>query len=188
MKDKELHDMDNFCLNNYDSLNDFMFYKYMCEEGNEKQQKIFLQSLGINIKGDLLIKSERVPPDIEGNKERILDFIAETEDKTLINIELQVRNTKDFNNRIVYYLTRLADTSLKRGENYNNIKKVIVIAIVNYKMNELQNYSHIYQLVNIKDLNDVLTQKLEIRAIELKKFRKFKKDFKDKKTLILDFY
>ena len=39
-------------LDNYNSLNDYLFYKYICEEGNEKQQKTFLKAIGVPIKGE----------------------------------------------------------------------------------------------------------------------------------------
>jgi hypothetical protein len=65
---------------NNNSLNDFLFYKYMCEKGNEKQQKSFLKSIGVSIKGDLSILNEAIAPEIIKDKKCILDFLAETDD------------------------------------------------------------------------------------------------------------
>ena len=48
----EKEEEDKVTLNNYNSLNDYLFYKYICEEGNEKQQKTFLKAIGVPIKGE----------------------------------------------------------------------------------------------------------------------------------------
>ena len=117
-------------LDNYNSLNDCLFYKYMCEEGNELQQKIFLESLGIEVKGKLNILNERIAPELINRKTCILDFLAETDD-TLINIELQQEFTDDFIQRIIYYMGKLI--RLYKGNQYNLFRDVIVISIINIK-------------------------------------------------------
>ena len=88
-------------LENYNSLNDFLFFKYMCEKGNEKQQKTFLEAIGVPIKGKLRCKDQTLPADTISQKKCILDFQGETDD-SLINIELQQNETIDF---ISIYLT-----------------------------------------------------------------------------------
>jgi predicted transposase/invertase (TIGR01784 family) len=171
-------------LDNYSSLNDFLFYKYMCEDGNQKQQKTFLKSLGVPVKGDLNILNETLVPMVFNDKKCILDFFAETDD-TLINIELQQEKTVDFNERMVYYMSKI--TRLKKGKIYTEVKKLVLISITNFKMNELPYYKHKYRVINTKNLTDIFTDKLEIRIIELKKFRKIKKDFNNKEHLYLTF-
>ncbi|KZX16564.1 PD-(D/E)XK nuclease family transposase [Methanobrevibacter cuticularis] len=189
MKNKKLREIKNkLSLDNYNSLNDFIFFKYLCEKGNEKQQRTFLEALGIIIKDDFKIKNQKIAPEIIGNKTCILDFIAEDGNNTIINIELQLQNTKDFKNRLIYYLCRLMIDSLNKGENYNKIKKIIVIAIVNFNMNKSPYYHNVYRLINEKDkINDKFTFKLEIHIIELKKFREIKKDLTNKEHLYLTF-
>lgn len=171
-------------LDNYDSLNDFMFYKYMCEEGNEKLQKSFLESIGVTIKGNLKIKNQKLAPEIINHKTCIFDFVAETKD-SLINIELQQQKTRDFNERVVYYMNKL--TNLKKGNSYKETRNIVLIAIVNFNMNKLPNYKHIYKLINTKELKDIFIEKLTIIIIELPKFRKTKKDLKNKEHLYLTF-
>jgi predicted transposase/invertase (TIGR01784 family) len=67
-------------------------------------------------------------------------------------------------------------------------KKVVIVSIVNFKMNNLQNYKHYYKIINTEDLNDTLTEKIEIIIIELKKFKKIIKDFNNKEHLYLSFF
>lgn len=130
-------------LDDYDSLNDFLFYKYMCEERNEKIQKSFLESIGVPIKGNLKIKNQKLAPEIINHKPCIFDFVGETKDN-LINIELQQQKTADFNEIIVYYLNKLSN--LKKGKSYKETKDIFVVAIVNFNMNKLANYKHKYKL------------------------------------------
>ena len=165
----EKEEEDKVTLNNYNSLNDYLFYKYMCEKGNEKQQKTFLKAIGVPIKGELNIQNKTIAPEIINRKKCILDFLAETDD-TLINIELQQQNTSDFKDRIAYYLSKL--TRLDKGSFYNIFKKVLIVAIVKFKMNDLPHYKQEYKIVNIKDPTDIFTEKIHIITIELKKFRK----------------
>ena len=170
---------------NYNSLNDFLFYKYLCEEGNEKQQKIFLEAIGVPIKGNLKIISQTISPDTIDNKKCILDFLGETND-TFINIELQQNETSDFNERIAYYMNRIA--KLKKGKEYTEFKDVVLISIVNFNMNDLPNYKHEYMFINSKNLNDIFTDKLKLIIIELKKFQEIEKDLKNKEHLYLSFF
>lgn len=149
MEKENEKEKEEITLENYDSLNDYLFYKYMCEEGNEELQKSFLESIGVAIKGNLKIKNQKLAPEIINHKTCILDFVAESDD-SLINIELQQQKTTDFNERIVFYMNKLSN--LTKGRNYKEAKNIIMISIVNFKMNELPNYKHTYKLINTKDL------------------------------------
>ena len=113
-----------------------------------------------------------------------MDFLAETDD-TLINIELQQQNTSDFKDRIAYYLSKL--TRLDKGSFYNIFKKVLIVNIVKFKMNDLPHYKQEYKIVNIKDPTDIFTEKIHIITIELKKFRKIEKNLNNKEHLYLTF-
>jgi predicted transposase/invertase (TIGR01784 family) len=161
-----------------------LFYKYICEKGNENQQKCFLNSIGVTIKGDLNILKATIAPEIINKKKCILDFLTETDD-TLINIELQQEKTEDFNERIIYYMGKI--TILEKGKIYTEFKKIVLISIINYNMNKIPNYKHKYKMINTKNLSDIFTEKLEIIIIDLKEFRKIKKDFNNKEHLYLTF-
>ena len=41
MKKENKEDDDKVTLANYNSLNDYLFYKYLCEEGNENSKNLF---------------------------------------------------------------------------------------------------------------------------------------------------
>jgi len=172
-------------LDNYNSLNDLLFYKYMCDEGNQKQQEIFLEAIGVPVKGNLKILSSTLVPEIINNKKCILDFLGETND-SYINIELQQKKTSDFNERIAYYMNKIAH--LRKGKFYTEYKNVVLISIVNFKMNKLPNYKHEYMFINRENLNDIFTDKLKLIVIELEKFQEVEKDFENKEHLYLSFF
>ena len=172
-------------LENYNPLNDYLFYKYICEKGNELQQKTFFEAIEIEIKGKIKVQNKAIAPELINKKECVLDYLGETED-SLINIELQQFKTSDFNNRLAYYSSKL--TRLEKGRNYDMFKNVIIVSIVNFKINDSQKYKHEYKIINTEDLNDIFTEKVKIIIIELEKFREIEKDLKNKEHLYLKFF
>ena len=138
----------------------------------------------MSIKGELNIQNETIAPEIINRKKCILNFLTETDD-TLINIELQQQDTADFKDRLTYYMSKL--TQLEKGKYYNVFKKVLIIAIVNFKMNNIPYYKQEYKIVNVKDPTDVFTEKVHIIIINLKKFRRIEKNLNNKEHLYLSF-
>jgi len=74
-KKNKKEEEEEITLDNYNSLNDYLFFKYMCEDGNEKLQKTFLKAIGVPIKEELNIKNETIAPEIINRKKCILDFL-----------------------------------------------------------------------------------------------------------------
>ena len=118
-------------------------------------------------------------------KKSILDFLSETDD-SFIHIELQQNDTSYFDERVTYYLTKIA--RLKKGKEYKEFKNVISIIIVNFNMNKLPNYKHEFLFIDTKNLNYIFNQKLKIIIIQLEKFREIKKDWNNKEHLYLTFF
>ena len=78
-------------LKNYNSLNDFLFFKYMCEEDNQKQQINFLKAIGVPIKGKLKVRNQTIPGDTITTKKCILDFFGETNDSFIALLIIIIR-------------------------------------------------------------------------------------------------
>ena len=68
----------------------------MGEKGNELQQRSFLKTLGIDIKGKINTTNTKMPPDDEKGKKTRLDSRIITECGKDINIEMQRKKTDDF--------------------------------------------------------------------------------------------
>jgi predicted transposase/invertase (TIGR01784 family) len=172
-------------LENYDSLNDLLFFKYMLEKGNEKQLKTFLEAIGVEIKGKFKVTNPTLPPDRLSDKKCILDCLCETND-TLINIELQQKETTDFIERMMFYMAKNA--KLIKGKEYTEFKNVILIIIANFNINDFPKYKQEFLLINSESLKHIISGKFKIILIELEKFQEVIKDLNDKEHLYLTFF
>lgn len=96
MKRKSLNSKDKPTLENYEAMDDFLFFKYMGEEGNELQQKGLLEALGITIEGKIKPMNPKISPHNKKGKTSILDCYIETDCDKRINIEVQRQEVEDF--------------------------------------------------------------------------------------------
>ena len=169
---KKSSNLEKPTLENYNAMDDFLFFKYMGEEGNEKQQKGLSEALGISITGKIKSINPKVPPDNKEGKTSILDCYIETENAK-IDIEAQRQEVEDFMEKIIAYVIKMLITSLKKGKNYSIMKKAIAIIICDFNFLKSPLYHNIIDLRNrdIK-INEQLTDKIELHFIEMPKVRK----------------
>ena len=71
-----------------------------------------------------------------GDKLGILDLELDINNKEKVDVEIQLLYKEDFKKRIMWYLTRLYSKQAKIGEDYNKINRVVVIAIVDFEIEE----------------------------------------------------
>ncbi len=116
----------------YRMTNDFLF-KAVFQRNTEALKGLLSALLGFKREE---IKNLRVlNPIKEGmvidDKAMILDLKLELNDDTIINIEMQVENEGNWEERSLTYLCRDFD-QLKKGEGYKSVKKTIHIGILNF--------------------------------------------------------
>lgn len=100
-------------------------------------------------------------------KQGILDVLAELNDDTHINIELQIKALKYWDRRQLFYLARMYTGDIQIGENYTRLKRCVGIAILDFNLTEREEYHSIYYL---KDQNGhKFSDLLELHILELKK-------------------
>ena len=156
-------------------LNDYIFKKIFAKNGNESILKDFL--IGI-----LNIPIERVETKAEvslekqlaENKLGRLDILATLDDKTIVNIEVQILNKYNFIDRTLYYWSGVYYNELKAGEDYVKGKRTIAINILDYELFEEGPYHEVATLRR-EYKNTVLTDKIEIHFIQIPKFIKEEK-------------
>lgn len=68
----------------------------------------------------------------------MLDLLAESSDKSLIHIELQLVDYFNTIPRLLYSSCQLISKQLSRGDDYSNLKKTITIGLLNYELEELK--------------------------------------------------
>lgn len=117
--------------------------------------------------------------EIEENKLGRLDILAILDDKTIVNIEVQVLNQYNIIERTMFYWSGNYYNHLKAGNNYKKAKKTISINILNY--NEFEN-GPFHEIARLRrDFgNKIVTDKLEIHFIQIPKFLAEKRETKTK--------
>ncbi len=151
--------------------NDVMFkIMFMKEENKDILQDFIASVLNIPYESikNISIKNSELLPEVVTNKFSRLDINLELNNEKLINIEMQVRNQKYFNDRTLFYLAKLYTSSLKKGEEYDRLQQSISINIVAFDIFESEEY-HSEFLIMEKNRHEVFTDKFCIHFLELNK-------------------
>ena len=171
---------------------DFTFKRVFSYEGNEDVLIDLLEAiLEIKIKW-VKVKNPEILPRKKGDKKAILDIKAEIDDGSIIDIEMQAQDRKDTEERASTYLTMITSEILDSGEEYNRLRKVIVIEILNYENYKINGYHHISKMMfeptdrkayvdmGYKKEDKIASKFLEMHFIELPKYRKKMSEMKTK--------
>lgn len=167
-----------------DPKNDVVFQKLFGVKENEKLLISFLNSI-LEPGGDGRIKSVTIEEKnitaslIASEKLSILDINVTTEDNTHINVEMQLVNQYNMVKRTIYYLSKIIAKQLEKGDNYTKLNKTITINILDFNYLKGENFHSSYKLYEDITKN-LLTDLIEIRFIELKKFAEGQKDYNKK--------
>ncbi|MDP4144113.1 MAG: Rpn family recombination-promoting nuclease/putative transposase, partial [Bacillota bacterium] len=117
--------------------NDFIFKKIF-GENEVKENLISLLNAILKLEGDSKLKDITIIDNKELVKELItdktgrLDVRAETMENTQIDIEIQLIDQKNIVERMLYYLSKMYSESIKSGGKYKDLKKTIVIGILDF--------------------------------------------------------
>ena len=164
---------------------DYIFKNLFGINGKEENLKGLLQAI-LKIKIESLqIENPEIPPQYKEDKKGILDVRAKLSDGTTVFIEMQVNNEHNIGERITFYLCRVYSNTIKSGGLYNKIEKTIAIVLINFSYFNRKEYHQIAHLKfeecrdkdeivdDIEDIESkVVTVKLELHIIDLKKFNK----------------
>ena len=116
----------------------------------------------------------------------ILDLRVKFKDGSQCSIEVQLINHGNMIDRITYYMASQYASQIEEGGEYGEIKRTICIGILGFEVRELkgmEEYSTRWRIIEDKYRKKVLTEKMEIYIIELKKLRKKeKKELEDRQT------
>ena len=97
---------------------------------------------------------------------------------------MQVVNQDEIKERILFYWSKLYAKSIKKGENYQELEKAIVIFITDKKVEGLEElkYHTEWKIIEMENRKKILTDKLELHIIELDKIEE-SEDNKDEKII-----
>lgn len=150
--------------------------------------KSFLSAiLGRKIKIKKVTHDARLEQLTKEMKYGILDLEVELEDGEIVNVEMQLKDNKNIEKRTTFYASKKIVEQLEPNGNYEELKRVIVIAILDYNLTNLEEYitETVRVVSNHKEyeLNNVV----KYYYIELEKFRKQNPDMQDERNQWLAF-
>ncbi|MDR1675686.1 MAG: Rpn family recombination-promoting nuclease/putative transposase [Tannerella sp.] len=160
-------------------LNDFLFMKYMGEEGDEEQLLAFLNVVLHKTGNDGIVSVKildtRLSADIIGEKAGIMDVRAEMDNGTKVNIEVQLREVGNMDRRSLFYWSREYVKGIQAGEDYIDLPRVITINIIDAELLSVNEVHASFHLWEDSHKEYMLTDILEIHFIDMVKFRRLKK-------------
>ena len=167
----------------YNLKNDIIFKAFFSRKGNEEFLIDFLNALlGIEIT-KIEIKEEVNLEQLASNeKGGRLDLQAKLDDGIIANIELQMQDYGNMEIRTSFYASKIMSREVRRGTDYEDIEKIIMISILGYNMFEEYDdeYIHKTAIVLDKHRNHKVIDSIEWWFIELPKFRKIRPDMNQK--------
>ena len=160
-------------MSEFNLKNDIIFTAFFARKGNEEYLIDFLQSiLKIEIKKIKIREEVNLEKLSVGEKGGRLDIQAELNEGTIVNIEMQMKNLHNIENRTTLYGAKVLAREEARGKNYNDIKNVIMINILNYELTEFKEYVSETVVVLDKHREYEIIKGMKWYFIELPKFRK----------------
>lgn len=146
---------------------DFAFQEFM---SNETVRKFFLAAtLDVPVEEirSVRLMNTFLPRNWRKQKQGILDVKIEFNNSTKVNIEMQVAKRKDWQQRNLFYLSKMYCEDLRWGEEYGKLRRCIGISLLDFNLTQDEKGHKIYRMRDA-DGND-FTDMMELHIIELKK-------------------
>ena len=155
-------------------LNDFAF-KYVfgedCKEANDALKSLLTVFLERKV-NKVVVKNSEMVKDYSKMKSPRLDLLVEFDDQTMVDLEMQLRQTKDnLMNRFPYYSARLHGSQDMEGKSYSQLKETIVMIFFNVNIIENDKMCNTFTLRNEEGLSFVeeSQDRMKLRTIEMAK-------------------
>ena len=173
--------------------NDVVFQSIF-NQNNAKITKAFVEALLDEKITKMTINSDQIlVRDTPEDKLGILDLELDINNNEKVDVEIQLIERTNFAERLLFYFSRLYASEIKRGNDYTEAKKVILIAIIDNPLELTQTISEMETVWKLCEKNHpdlVLTDSIEICILELDKVKntyyKNKLDKKAQWMLFLD--
>ena len=155
-------------------LNDFAF-KYVfgedCKEANDALKSLLTVFLERKV-NYVVVKNSEMVKDYSKMKSPRLDLLVEFDDQTTVDLEMQLRQTKDnLPIRFSYYLARLHGSQELEGKYYGELKETIVLVFFNVNLIDNNRMCNTFTLRNEEGLSFVeeSQDRMKIRTVEMAK-------------------
>ena len=155
-------------------LNDFAF-KYVfgedCKEANDALKSLLMVFLERKV-NKVVVKNSEMVKDYSKMKSPRLDLLVEFDDQTTVDLEMQLRQTKDnLPIRFSYYLARLHGSQELEGKYYGELKETIVLVFFNVNLIDNNRMCNTFTLRNEDGLSFVeeSQDRMKLRTVEMAK-------------------
>ena len=155
-------------------LNDFAF-KYVfgedCKEANDALKSLLTVFLERSV-NHVVVKNSEMVKDYSKMKSPRLDLLVEFDDQTTVDLEMQLRQTKDnLPIRFSYYLARLHGSQELEGKYYGELKETIVLVFFNVNLIDNHRMCNTFTLRNEEGLSFVeeSQDRMKLRTVEMAK-------------------
>ena len=175
-------------------LNDFAF-KYVfgedCKEANDALKSLLTVFLERSV-NKVVVKNSEIVKDFSKMKSPRLDLLVEFDDRTMVDLEMQLRQTKDnLPIRFSYYLARLHGSQELEGKYYGELKETIVLVFFNVNLIDNHRMCNTFTLRNKEGLSFVeeSQDRMKLRIVEMAKLdlNKPLKDMNEQEKMIYYF-
>ena len=175
-------------------LNDFAF-KYVfgedCKEANDALKSLLTVFLERKV-NKVVVKNSEIVKDYSKMKSPRLDLLVEFDDRTMVDLEMQLRQTKDnLPIRFSYYLARLHGSQELEGKCYGELKETIVLVFFNVNLIDNNRMCNTFTLRNEEGLSFVeeSQDRMKLRTVEMAKLdlNKPLKDMNEQEKMIYYF-
>lgn len=156
--------------------NDFIFKGIYGKKGSERITEAFIKAfLDLEVTIDKLEDSKALDIESVEKKASILDVLLTNKDGSKINLEMQVGNYSNLEERFCFYGLELFTEQYKSGMRYEDVNKVLCVIILKddyVKYSNFDKYKMSWQFRE-EDYHDlILTDKIEFCIISLEKIKK----------------
>ena len=156
-------------------LNDFAF-KYVfgedCKEANDALKSLLTVFLERKV-NHVVVKNSEIVKDFSKMKSPRLDLLVEFDDQTTVDLEMQLRQTKDnLPIRFSYYLARLHGSQELEGKSYSQLKETIVMVFFNLIIADDDDICSLYTMrkySGIPLVKDEKEDRMKLMTIEMPK-------------------
>ena len=175
-------------------LNDFAF-KYVFgedyKEANDALKSLLTVFLERSV-NKVVVKNSEMVKDYSKMKSPRLDLLVEFDDQTTVDLEMQLRQTKDnLPIRFSYYLARLHGSQELEGKYYGELKETIVLVFFNVNLIDNNRMCNTFTLRNEEGLSFVeeSQDRMKLRTVEMAKLDSNKplKDMNEQEKMIYYF-
>lgn len=163
-----------------DPKNGVAFRRIFGSENNKDILIHFLNDIlgftGVNEIKDIEFLSTIQDPEIASKKQSIVDVLCRDENGVQVIVEMQVAKTQGFEKCAQYYAAKAYSRQADKGDQYNNLKEIIFIAIADCILfPDKEEYKSDHIVLDRNSYEHDLTD-FYFTFIELPKFSKTKED------------